>query len=151
MAINCPPLTIYSFDNVVVTIDGREVVGFWEGEDAVTVTRETDVGTVLRGADGANIVSITNDQSAMLSLKLQPNSAMNQYLSQRVKLLRLGSQRVMNIAIRDTISGEGGGCSSAIVTKEPDRSYGATASMREWIIFCNCWQENDIVYQPAVA
>lgn len=149
MAVDCKPLTLYSFQNVVVTIDGRQVIGLWEGDDVVSVERPTDLGTALTGADGASVVSITADQSATVTLKLQPNSAMNAYLEQAVKRMRMGSTRLLNIAIRDTSTGEGGGCSAAVVTREPPKSWGATATEREWVIFCNCWQEGDITYNPA--
>lgn len=149
MAVNCPPLTLYSMMNVAVTIDGRQVIGLWEGDDAVVIERPTDLGTPLTGADGASVVSITADQTATVTLKLMPNSAMNAYLEQRVKAMRMGSQRLITIGIVDTGTGEGGGCSSAVITKEPSVSYGAQASEREWVIFCNCWQPTDITYNPA--
>jgi hypothetical protein len=149
MAVNCAPLTLYSFQNVVVTVDGRQVIGLWEGDDAVTLERQTDLGSALTGVDGASVVSITADQSATLTLKLQPNSAMNAYLEQCVKRVRMGSQQLIAVAIRDTSTGEGGGCSAAVVIKEPSKSWGATATEREWQLFCNCWQENDISYNPA--
>jgi len=151
MTVQCPPLTVYSFENVEMTIDNREVVGFWEGDDVVSIARETDVGTVTRGADGANAVSVTADQSATLTLRLQPNSAMNQYLEQRVKLLRMGSQRYLQVAVRDSTSGEGGGCTAAIIIREPSVAFGTSISVREWVIFCNCWQPNDIQYAPVAA
>jgi len=149
MAVNCAPLTLYSFDNVVVTIDGREVIGLWEGDDVVALERPTDLGSALTGADGASVVSITADQSATLTIKLQPNSAMNAYFEQCVKRMRMGSQRLIAVAVRDTSTGEGGGCSAAVIIKEPSKSWGATATEREWQLFCNCWQENDITYNPA--
>ena len=149
MAVNCAPLTIHDFKNIVLTIDGRQVIGLWEGDDAVMVERQTDLGTPLTGADGASVVSITADQSANVTIKLMPNSAMNSYLEQAVKRMRMGSQRLLTIGLRDTSTGEGGGCSSAVVIKEPSKSYGGNATEREWVIFCNCWQENDITYNPA--
>ena len=149
MAVNCAPLTLYSFDNVVVTIDGREVIGLWEGDDVVSLERPTDLGSALTGADGASVVSITADQSATLTIKLQPNSAMNAYFEQCVKRMRMGSQRLIAVAVRDTSTGEGGGCSAAVVIREPSKTWGATATEREWQLFCNCWQENDITYNPA--
>jgi hypothetical protein len=149
MAVNCAPLTIHDFKNIVLTIDGRQVIGLWEGDDAVMVERQTDLGTPLTGADGASVVSITADQSANVTIKLMPNSAMNSYLEQAVKRMRMGSQRVLTIGLRDTSTGEGGGCSSAVVIKEPSKSYGGNATEREWVIFCNCWQENDLTYNPA--
>lgn len=149
MAVNCPPLTLYSMKNVALTIDGRPVIGFWEGDDAVVLERNTDIGTPLTGADGASVVSDTADESANLTLKLMPNSSMNAYLEQRVKLRRMGSQRVMTVGLLDTSTGEGGGCSAAVVIKEPSKSFGANATEREWVIFCSCWQPNDISYNAA--
>lgn len=149
MSVDCAPLTLYSYKNVVVTIDGRRVIGVWEGDDAVVVERPTDLGTALTGADGASVVSISADQTATVTLKLQANSAMNSYLEQRVKAMRMGSTRLLAIGIVDTGTGEGGGCSSAVITKEPSKSYGAMATEREWVLFCNCWQEHDVNYTPA--
>jgi hypothetical protein len=146
MAINCPALTVYAYANLAVTIDGRDVRGLWEGDDVVVIERPTDLGTPLTGADGASVVSISSDQTAQVILKLQPNSAMNSYLSDRVKATRMGSPRLITIGILDTSTGEGGGCSAALVIKEPSISYGAAASEREWTIFCSCWQPNDVVY-----
>ncbi|WP_406858492.1 phage structural protein [Alsobacter sp. KACC 23698] len=132
-----------------MTIDDRPVIGFWEGDDAVVIERNTDLGTPLTGADGASVVSMTADQSANVTLKLMANSAMNQYLAQKVKLMRAGSQKLISIAVRDTSTGEGGGCTAAVIIKEPSVSLGASASEREWVFFCNCWQTNDITYAPA--
>jgi hypothetical protein len=148
MEQNCPPLTLYAFENVTLTIDNRPVVGFWEGDDAIQVERDPDLGSVQTGADGASVVSITAAETATLTIRLMPNSAMNSYLTQAVKQMRAGSPRVLSVAIRDSATGEGGGCTSAIITKEPGKSFGATASSREWTIFCNCWHENDITYSP---
>lgn len=147
--VDCLPLTLYSFKNVTLTIDNRKVIGFWEGDDAITVERDTDLGTPKVGADGASVVSVTADQSAKLTIKLMPNSAMNQYLEQRVKIMRAGGQAVLAIALRDTSNGEGGGCTAAVIIKEPSKSYGAEADGREWVFFCSCWHENDLAYSPA--
>lgn len=149
MAEICPPLSIYDAKSIVLTIDGRRVIGLWEGEDAVMVERPDDLGTPTTGADGASVVSITASQTANLTIRLMPNSAMNAYLQQRVKLMRAGSTRVMPVELRNTITGEGGGCTSAIIVKEPSQSFGASETSREWVIFCSCWNQNDITYNPA--
>lgn len=149
MAVQCGPLTLYSFANVMFTIDGRQVVGLWEGDDVIATERSTDLGTPLTGADGSSVVSITADQSILLTFKLQPNSAMNQYLQQKVKRMRMGSQDLIAVALRDTGTGEGGVCSAAVIVKEPTKSWGANATEREWQLFCSCWNENDISYNPA--
>jgi hypothetical protein len=148
MSNACGALSVYSFANVAVTIDDREVKGLWEGDDVVSVERQTVLGTPLVGADGASVVSITADQSARLTLRLMPNSAMNVYLNQVAKLQRAGVTRTLRVAIRDTSNGEGGGCSAAMVVEEPNWSLGAAATSRDWVIWCSCWQSNDITYRP---
>lgn len=149
MAVDCKQLTIYAKDMVSFTIDDREVIGLWEGDDVISVERQTDLGTPMTGADGSSIVSFTSDQSALLTVKLQANSAANTYFEKWVKARRMGSTRLLRVAVRDTATGEGGGCTSAVIVKEPSKSWGGTATEREWQLFCNCWQENDITYNPA--
>lgn len=149
MADNCPPLSIYDPRANVLTIDGRRVIGLWEGEDAIAIERPDDLGTPTTGADGASVVSITASQTANLMLKLMPNSAMHAYLKQKAKLMRAGSQAIMSIELRNTTTGEGGGCTSAVITKEATQNAGATETSRDWTIFCNCWQENTVTYSPA--
>lgn len=147
--IECAPLTLYSMLGVTATIDNRKVVGFAEGDDVIMLERNAEIGTPKTGADGSSVVSITANQSAKLTFKLMPNSAMNDYLERRAKIMRGGGQVLIAIAIRDTSNGEGGGCTSAVIIKEPDKGWGAEAGEREWEFFCNCWSENVIEYNPA--
>jgi len=151
MALNCPPTTLYSFEAVACTINKRPVVGFWEGDDAIKVERPNDLGEVTTGADGASVVNITASETATVTLMLMPNSAMNSYLEQTVKAMRMGSQRLIEIDIRDSTTGEGGGCTSSIIIKEPEKSYGAKSNSRAWVFHCGCWRENDIIYAPVAA
>jgi hypothetical protein len=148
MTVECAQLTIHSFKNIVLTLDGRRVTGLWEGDDAVVVERDTELGTPLTGADGSSVVSVTADESARLTIKLMPNSPMNQYLQQRSKAVRMGSLKLIAVGLVDTTTGEGGGCSAAVIIQEPSKSFGAAATEREWVLFCNCWQENDTTYAP---
>ncbi|KRE13435.1 hypothetical protein ASE63_18315 [Bosea sp. Root381] len=70
MTVSCAPLTLYGFLNVALTIDGRQVIGWSEGDDAVLVERSTDLGSALTGADRASVVSITADQTTAITIKL---------------------------------------------------------------------------------
>lgn len=148
MSNACGALTVFSFGNVVATIDDREIKGLWEGDDVISVERTAQLGTPLVGADGSAVMSVTMDQTATVTLRLMPNSAMNQYLRSVAKRQRAGFNRILRIAIQDTSTGEGGGCSSAMVMQEPNWSLGAAATSRDWVIFCSCWQDNDVNYRP---
>lgn len=147
----CGSLSVYAFNKVVVTIDNRIVKGFWEGDDVVQVERQSTLGTALVGADGAAILTTTADQSARLTLRLMPNSALNEFLRNRANQQRQGAERIMSVAIRDTSNGEGGGCSAASILEEPTLAWGAQPGSRDWVLFCSCWQDSQVRYTPLVA
>lgn len=136
----------YSFAQVVVAVDSRRVVGFAEGDDAVQVVRDTQLGTPVVGADGASIVAFTADQSARVILKLLPNSPFNKFFEQKVKRQRTGIGAPFALSIADSSTGETGGCTTAHIIKEPDKTKGAKPTEYEWEIFCPCWQNGEITY-----
>lgn len=138
--------TAYSFRNVAVTVDGRPVDGFWSGDDCVTVARNSDNIEPIVGADGNATVSISADDSVMITLRLQPNSVANQILQNKFLQNRNGRTAPFPISIRDTGSGEGGSAAYAIVRTRPATNFGASASVREWTIFANPWNELPIRY-----
>jgi hypothetical protein len=138
--------TTYSFINVAVSVDGRPVEGLWEGDDAITIERNSDNAEPLVGVDGTATVSISADDSATVTVRLQPNSPANQVLQNKYLQNRSGRAAPFPISIRDTGSGEGGSSGYGIVTKRPDVSLGGTATVREWVIFVNPWTETPIQY-----
>lgn len=139
-------LTAYSFKNVVVEIDGRPITGFWEGDDAVVIERNTDNGTPVVGVDGDATVSISADDSVQITLRLQPNSEANRVLQNKFLQNRAGRARPFAVSIRDTGNGEGGSAARAIVMQDPGAQFGGTASAREWVIFANPWKARAINY-----
>lgn len=138
--------TAYSAANLVVTIDGRPVEGFWEGDDAVTVERSSDNATPMVGVDGSATVSISTDDSVSITLRLQPNSPANRVLQSKYMQNRAGRSAPFPISIRDTGSGEGGSAAYCVVTERPSIELGANATVREWVIFANPWNETAINY-----
>ena len=146
MSINCAPFGVYSFTNVALSIDGARVIGFDEGDDAIQIERTTDLGTPKVGADGTSIVSITADQSATMTIRLMQNSPFNAWLRNKVLRQRSGGLTGLTFAVSfvDMTNGETGGCTQAIITKEPTISRGAQTSTMEWMIFCPCWQPGEV-------
>jgi hypothetical protein len=146
MAQDSAPFGVYGMDNVVLQIDGVRIQGFGDGDDVISIERNTDLGTPLIGADGASIVSISADRSAKLTLNLLQTSPANQYLLNKVSRQRAGALTglTFNIGFVDLSCGESGGCTTAIVTKEAMPQKGKNASEREWEIFCPCWEPGTI-------
>ncbi len=143
---DCPPFGVYSFKNVALTIDSAMVVSFAEGDDAIMISPVKQIGNAVVGADGGSIVSISASQAATMTLKLLANSPMNAYLRNKVKLMRAGGLNItMNVGFADMSLGDMGGCTSAVITKEPDIARGENASEQEWEIFCPCWQPSAVV------
>ena len=66
--------TTYSMLNVAATLDGRDVVGLFEGDDAITVEPGAEVGTLMVGAKGDTVFSQTADRSARITVNLQHTS-----------------------------------------------------------------------------
>jgi len=141
--------TAYSYKNVSVTIDGRPIEGFWEGDDAVTIERNSDNAEPMVGVDGTATVSISADDSVVITLKLQPNSPANQVLQNKYLQNRSGRAAPFPVSIRDTGSGEGGSSAYCVVTQRPSVSLGKNATEREWVIFANPWIETPISYGAA--
>jgi hypothetical protein len=147
--INCAPFGVYSFANTVLTIDGRRVIGFGEGDDVISIEPTTELGTSIVGADGSALLSITADQSATLTLKLVHHSPFNDFLWNKVKRMRLGETGpgiMFAIGFSDPSTGDGGGCTQAVVKTVPTLTAGANATEREWAIFCPCWVPDKTLY-----
>lgn len=147
MAQDCAPFGVYSWNNVACQIDGRHLVGLWEGDDVFVIEPTTELGKPVVGADGSSIVSITADQSAKVTVKLMPTSPFNAYLNNKVRKMRAGglaSSITFPIGFLDMSTGESGACTQAIVTKIPDVSKGASATERVWEIFCPCWVPSEV-------
>ena len=131
----------YSMINVSATLDRRDVKGLWDGDDTIVVTQGSDVGEGLVGADGSSIFSISADQSAEISIKLQHTSPTHRFLSQKLKQTRNRGANVnaFSFSVKDRVSGEGGTADKCYIRKAPDDSKGKMATVREWLIWTGDW------------
>lgn len=140
-------LTVYSFQHVAVVMDGRQVTGLWEGNDAVAIAQNSDIGVPLVGVDGAAIVSITADRAVRITIKLQPTSPQHAWLQNRVRQMRNnGSLLPFSISIRDTGNNEGGSSSDVTIIQEPTHQYGEEAQSRDWVLFAQNWEPTQVSY-----
>lgn len=140
-------ITTYSAKNVQVSLDGRDVRGLWEGDDAVAVERTEVRGVNMTGADGSNIFSLSASESAKITLKLQHTSSAHSYLRDIERSMSSGSIRKFPISIRDTESNEGGSAAECVIMETPTMSSGVNATEREWIIFAGRWEWNEVQFE----
>lgn len=124
--------TTYSFGNVTGTLNGREMIGFWDGDDAITVEEGSDAGTGLVGADGSSIFSASVDNSATITLRVQHGSPLHNLLSQQHARQKAGDLSGIPLSFRDGDSNEGGACDRAWVRQAPSISMGKAATVRVW-------------------
>lgn len=133
--------TAYSFINVTAAVDGQQVQGAWDGDDALIVTRGADAGTGLIGADGSGIFSVLADRSATVSIKLQHTSPTHRLLMQKLKRQQAlgGNASAFPFSFIDTVSNEGGSADRCYIQTAPADSKGKNAVVREWVLWTADW------------
>jgi hypothetical protein len=126
--------TSYSMTNVVATVDRRQIIGFWDGDDVVSVAMSGNVSTTMVGADGSSINSVSADKSAEISIKLQHTSPTHRFLHQKLKQMRARGANAtpFSFTVKDKVSGEGGVADKCVIMTAPADGKGKNASMREW-------------------
>lgn len=132
----------YSMLNVTATLDGVQVRGLFDGDDAISVTPGADVGSLMVGADGCSMFSQSADKSATISIKLQHTSPTHRQLSQKLKQQRAGRLLGFPFSFIDSGSGEGGTGDKCFISQAPTDSKGTNATVREWTIVVGDWNQN---------
>lgn len=132
----------YSMKNVAVTIDGQNVLGVWDGDDAVVIAPLEDIGSMLVGADGSSIFSQSANEGATVTVRLQHTSPAHRLLHQRWARQRAKGVRLNGfpITVIDVDSGEGGSTDQAFIQTGPSDSKGTNATPREWVLVTGQWR-----------
>ena len=139
---------VYSFSNLQMTINGLSVEGFWEGDDAITITPNSDNATPLVGVDGDATVSYSTDDAVRIVLRLKADSPMNSILERYYRRARAGNfGSGFPVSVRNTGNGEGGSAAECHIIRAPERQFGLNATQREWEIFGNAWSWSEIRYE----
>ena len=127
-------LNIHSFINHVITVNGRTLEGFGEGDDVVTVEYREDGITDTVGADGRMQASVSANESATINLKLLAGSEDNDYLEDLYFKFKNGSIGGISVSIFDSFTGRGQVATTGYIPKLANESKGAKAQDREWSI-----------------
>lgn len=137
-------LDVYSFLHVAAVLDGREIKGFWEGDDAIQIAPRTQVLSEVVGVDGSGIGSITADRSVFVTLRLQPTSPTHLYLENKHRRLRQGIAQPMHLSVRNKSNAEGGNSRLVLIQQTPRRDFGMNAVSRDWVLWAQCWDWNKV-------
>jgi hypothetical protein len=132
----------YSMKNVAVTIDGQNVLGVWDGDDAVVIAPLEDIGTMLVGADGSSLFSQSANEGATITIRLQHTSPAHRLLHQKWARQRARGIRVTGfpVTIIDVDSNEGGSTDQAFIRSAPSDAKGKNAGAREWVLVTGQWR-----------
>jgi len=132
----------YSAKNVATTIDGQNVLGLWDGDDAVSIAPLEDIGTMLVGVDGSSIFSQSANEGATITVRLQHTSPAHRLLHTKWARQRARGVRVVGfpVTIIDVDSGEGGSTDQAFIMTAPVDAKGKNAAVREWVLVTGQWK-----------
>ena len=124
----------YSFKDTIMVINGLEVTGWAEGDDAITIERRADSATDKVGAGGEMMVSISADRSGSVKIKLQQTSSSNKWLMAMLALQEAGCSSFVPIAcmFQDTYRNDLAAGTSGYLKKPPSMTRGAEAGTQEW-------------------
>jgi hypothetical protein len=127
----------YSFQNIVVLINGVELTGWADGDDVIDVKRRTDSASDKVGAGGSMMVSLSTDKSGEVTFKLQQTSSSNKYLQGLMALQESGlaSQFTpVNVHVQDTFRQDLATGTVGYLKKPADMTRGAAGATQEWTV-----------------
>lgn len=127
--------TAYSYLDVTATVNQKAVLGMWEGDDAISISENEDIGTGIIGADGSGLFSQYAGKGANISLKLQHTSPTHRYLLQLLQQQREGGLDGISFTLADRRSGEGGSADKCYIRTAPNTDKGKAATVREWTLW----------------
>lgn len=137
-----PISSAYSMVHVANTIDGVEVRGLWDGDDAVSVAPLTSSGTMLIGAKGDSLFSGSANRGATITIQLMHTSPTHRQL-ERLEVAQNtpgGLTNGFKVTVTDTSSGESGVADKCYIQDRPTRGYGNNATVRTWVIVTGEWE-----------
>ena len=122
----------YSFKNVNVIYGIDEIVGFAEGDDVVNIDFNTDQFTMVVGAKGDATRTQTNDNSALITIKLLQTSKSYKTLMNLYNLDRETGANVLPLTILNKETGETFVGNNSWVVKTPTITRGQNANAVEF-------------------
>jgi hypothetical protein len=131
-----PITTAYGFVNTSNMVDGQLIQGLWDGDDAISIAPLADKGTMMIGADGSALFSVSANKGATITLRLMHTSPTHRLLMQKLKRQQALASPVAAFPVTayDTSSGEGGTADKCFIQSSPTDTKGINATVREWVL-----------------
>lgn len=146
-------MQIYSFLNMVVLVNGQELIDWPEDDDSIQAKRRVDSASDKIGADGKMLLTISADKSGEFTFKLQQTSPSNAYLGDLLAQMENGADTFVpiNVRVQDTYRQDVATGTVGYLKKPADFTRGMNAGTQEWIVVV---ENMDLVFgdnEPVIA
>tara|TARA_R110000822_G_scaffold15369_10_gene52999 strand:+ start:1254 stop:1682 length:429 start_codon:yes stop_codon:yes gene_type:complete len=128
-------LGTYAPGEVSINVAGHIVSGYTESS-FVDIEFGNDRITMEKGADGEVARVITEDDSAMITIRLQQTSPSNDVFSALFDADIITKAGAFVIGVKDNLGSTTFLCDAAWITKLPSVSFSNGIEQREWAIQC---------------
>lgn len=124
-------MSVKDFDikELAVVVGGALISGYASGGEAVSVTFNRELATLIVGADGEAARSKMNDDSAEVKIRLLQSSTYNDTFSGYAR-----TRQNFTLAIKDNNGNTIMAAETAWVKNRPDVSFGEEVGEREWTL-----------------
>ncbi len=136
----------YSFLDTLLLVNGVEISGFDEGDDAITLDRVNDSASDKVGVDGEMTVSISSDRRGDVTFRVMQSSDSNTYLGGLVSGMENGAFVPIFLQFKDTRGGDLGSGTQGYIRKPAPMTRGENANGQGWIIRV---ERLDLIYNAA--
>jgi hypothetical protein len=135
--------TAYAFSSVIVLVGDDQIVGFAEGDDAISITQNPDRTNKVVGAGGDVVFNKSEDDTAQIDLKLQTTSESNAVLEDLFDEYNETNQIPdTSIQIRDLSGNTIWYAQDFVVKGPPDSQRGVNSGDQTWTILTGSLDTN---------
>lgn len=127
-------MDVYSFLDTVMLVNGNEITGWAEGDDAINIARREDSASDMVGADGEMAVALSANRSGELTIRLKQTAASNAYLSSLVAAMENGAFVPVFVQFKDTRGNDLGSGTQGYIRRPADMQRGTGINTQEWVI-----------------
>lgn len=124
----------YSFNNVIMLVQGQEITGWPEGDDAILCERLVESASHVIGIDGSMTMFISADRSGTIKFKLKQDSKSNELLTALITSQENGAFIPIFVQIRNTEGGEFISGTQGYIPKPSSIKFGGKTEANEWTI-----------------
>lgn len=127
-------MKVYSFLNISMLVQGLELTGWPEGDDAIIADRITDSASHIIGIDGTMTVNLSLDLSGTIVFKLMQNSDSNALLTGLITAQENGLFVPVFVQAKNTQGGEFISGTKGYIPKPGPLQFGGKLQPVEWTI-----------------